>query len=750
MQPGAWRIVSYSVFKACSVFIGVLTMAAGAICVPQAAAEKYALLIGASRYASLPESRHLKGPANDVAITWNMLTENGFSRKNIHVLADHLEERKVRSDVVANGLPTRRNILTALKALAGKVGKDDFVYIHFSGHGAMQPDNNGDEADNLDEIFLPVDIGKWEAEIQAVRNAVVDDELRVLLSSITATGARLWVVFDQCNAGTATRGAQDDVRTRAVAPEMLGIPAGAMPRTRGTGAPPGGEKQDELSTAAGSMIAFYAVHPGESALERRMPDGARRAFPAGVMTFSLVSALRSGKAVSYRDLALAIQRAYASMRIPATPLFEGDLDQLVFGQGPAPRRLIAEFTGDDLILRAGLLDGVREGTTLALFPLGGGSGAAPLLRVVASDVTYTSATLDIVREKGGAEPDPDELPDMLEARVISSPVRLSMKVALPAGNPPPLVARALAMLRNGPGRDGVALEFVQPGREADYHLAVEGGKLFFFKDTQTQAGPRPVAPAVDLARHGDARTLSGAIGAALQRLARARNLFALANAFGARANLSDALKITPYHYREAQARALRDPQGPPDNRRCERFRFSKVKRAMKRTSASAPLQAGHCDILVFELVNGGDRPIDVTGLYVDSAGGIMRLAGGNAVRLEPNAAPAYMYVRIGTWDWRNNRPLTIGLENVVFIAVERAKRSPELASFVFLEQPALPLAQKVRGGERGAGSALVRTLMSAVYPQGRTRAALDMAGDVERAEIRSFAVRVTPPRENRP
>ena len=55
-----------------------------------------------------------------------------------------------------------RRSRAALADLAGKVQRDDFVYLHLSGHGAQQPQaKTGNETDGLDEIFLPNDIGKW-------------------------------------------------------------------------------------------------------------------------------------------------------------------------------------------------------------------------------------------------------------------------------------------------------------------------------------------------------------------------------------------------------------------------------------------------------------------------------------------------------------------------------------------------------------------------------------------------------------
>lgn len=62
----------------------------------------------------------------------------------------------------ADAQPTRQAILDALHTLSEELQRDDFVYLHFSGHGSQQPQSKGKlsrETDGLDEIFLPTDTG---------------------------------------------------------------------------------------------------------------------------------------------------------------------------------------------------------------------------------------------------------------------------------------------------------------------------------------------------------------------------------------------------------------------------------------------------------------------------------------------------------------------------------------------------------------------------------------------------------------
>lgn len=51
------------------------------------------------------------------------------------------------------------------------------VVLHFAGHGCQQPNQmpaEPNDPDGIDEIFLPADIDPSNAEIQTVRNAIVD------------------------------------------------------------------------------------------------------------------------------------------------------------------------------------------------------------------------------------------------------------------------------------------------------------------------------------------------------------------------------------------------------------------------------------------------------------------------------------------------------------------------------------------------------------------------------------------------
>jgi hypothetical protein len=95
--------------------------------------------------------------------------------------------------------PTRQNILAGMAALvAGMVAGDEAVF-HYSGHGTLVRDRNGDEVSGLDSCLCPLD---YNTPASAGGGIVTDDEIRALLVNRVPRGARLYVILDCCHNGT--------------------------------------------------------------------------------------------------------------------------------------------------------------------------------------------------------------------------------------------------------------------------------------------------------------------------------------------------------------------------------------------------------------------------------------------------------------------------------------------------------------------------------------------------------------------
>lgn len=95
--------------------------------------------------------------------------------------------------------PTRQNILAGMTALVdGMVAGDEAVF-HFSGHGSLVRDTNGDEATGFDSCLCPID---YDAPSASGGGVVTDDEIRALLVNRVPRGARLYIILDCCHNGS--------------------------------------------------------------------------------------------------------------------------------------------------------------------------------------------------------------------------------------------------------------------------------------------------------------------------------------------------------------------------------------------------------------------------------------------------------------------------------------------------------------------------------------------------------------------
>jgi hypothetical protein len=94
--------------------------------------------------------------------------------------------------------PTRANMELAISQLISRMKDGDSALIHYSGHGSQQRDNNGDEADHLDETLVPLDF--------QTRGMISDDQLYTMvvggLVALRKPNCRVKIVLDCCHSGT--------------------------------------------------------------------------------------------------------------------------------------------------------------------------------------------------------------------------------------------------------------------------------------------------------------------------------------------------------------------------------------------------------------------------------------------------------------------------------------------------------------------------------------------------------------------
>jgi hypothetical protein len=761
-----------------------------ALVAPGLAETRRALIVGVSDYPKeAVGDLQLTGPKNDVALMIETLPRLGFAEKDMTVLADGLDQTEAKRK--ADGQPTRAAILAGLEKLAKDSAPGDYAFVFLSGHGSRQPDLNPDKRpfpkpDGLDEIFLPIDIGPWDDGIASVKNALLDFELGQAITKIRAKGAHVWVVIDACHSGTMTRSA--DAIAKQVPSDRLRVPQAALDKAKaaaaaraakagtrsigGGGASPFGalpSRFEQATTVAslaapaaspapapsagkpaereGAYVAFFAAYPDQAALQRALPKsygGSKK--PHGVLTFYLAQAVRAGGAATYRDLAHRVLAGYEMFGAKApTPMFEGDL-QLPFPGAEAGGKpaYAARRKGDELTLAAGAVDGFAPGTLVALAAAdepGKPLGHARVETVETARAALKPATV------AGKETALKDLPDdsALIATVVEKGVELAFRVARPpeaaaADSGEQAVRAALAAMA---GAQGGPVELVAAGQPADMSLRIQEGRLWFVgEDGRFETKGRAQTISLPLDSFGaDETTARPALERALGGLAKARNLIRVATAMPAGA-VADRLKIEAYLVpagaeRPASARA-------PDDRACGRIERDRLPADATRfadlvSAGETTPDLKHCDVVYFKLTNTGDKPIDVTPLYVDGGGGVAYMGPPTGLRLEPRAAPFVFPVRIVTFDQKRGVPFPIGQERLLFIAVEMTSREALPADFRYLAQPTLT-AQAARGG----GGPL-RSFLEAAAFSGKSRAASAPASGGGAAGVADFRWNVRAP-----
>ena len=400
---------------------------------------RYALLVGVNQYRNLPQRNALVGPANDTRSLLEYLTGTpglGFRRENITELANGQQP--------SDGEPSREGILGAMSSLAGRVAPGDFVFLHFGGHGSRQKARNpATEPDGLDEVFLPSDTGAPKDGIYP--NALVDDEIGVAIDKIRSAGAFVFAVFDSCNSSSSTRAAgpfSPDVAERwlpdasipAAAPQALG--ADAMRE------PPLGpaEFTTAVGTERGGLVAFFAAQTTEPTIEMRLPRGGEAAERHGLFTYTMLDVLAKKPGLTYRQLAQGIVYSYSVGNFSRpTPLFEGEVDQIVFAQEKRPPLLQwpVDTSASYARIPAGTLHGLAKDAILMLLPgpLAENDQALGYVRVRSSETL--SSIADPVMHGGLPAPKLSLLP----AGVYARPVELGLSFELAVELPDPAATR---------------------------------------------------------------------------------------------------------------------------------------------------------------------------------------------------------------------------------------------------------------------------------------------------------------------
>lgn len=155
-----------------------------------------ALIFGLGKYQD-KSWRTIHGD-NDVYYVTQMLMNSGFT--DIKTLK--------------NEQATKQGMVNAFIALSRRCQKGDIVYIHYSGHGQLMTDLDGDEAlrttaryGQWDESWVPYDAYMNYGSHDDGSRHFCDDEVSFYLSTIRnkiGKKGKMYVVIDACHSGDAT------------------------------------------------------------------------------------------------------------------------------------------------------------------------------------------------------------------------------------------------------------------------------------------------------------------------------------------------------------------------------------------------------------------------------------------------------------------------------------------------------------------------------------------------------------------
>ena len=265
---------------------------------------KKALCIGINNYPGT--DMDLNGCVNDAEDWAATLTGRGFAVQKL-----------------IDAQATKAAMTAAIRGLVQGAASGDSLVITFSGHGTYAPDENGDEADGLDEGLCPFDIKQGQV--------LIDDEIHLLFAQ-RAPEVRILLVSDSCHSGTVIRAAAADpdaadaTRPRFM-PMGAWLPEDKLPRAANgkpatqvaigsTLSPWSGA----ISVAGGDLLmAGCAEGPNNFSYDAKIAGRANGAFTY----YALKSLKRLPAGATYADWHAEIRKSLPSASYPQTPQLFG-------------------------------------------------------------------------------------------------------------------------------------------------------------------------------------------------------------------------------------------------------------------------------------------------------------------------------------------------------------------------------------------------------------------------------------------
>jgi len=330
------------------------------------AQKKHALIIAIGDYPD-PEVNMWKpiSSANDVPLVRGALEAQQFN--DIAVLQDKQA--------------TKQGIVDALDKLIAKTGLGDVVVIHISSHGSQIEDDNGDEADGLDEAIVPYgatytydpeEFSKYAPGY--LRDDEFGEKITRLRNKLGKDGDLL-VVIDACHSGSATRDV-DAANAPLVRGGFQPIVSSSFKNnnaSRGNNT----DFRETGATALSDAASPYVVISGAQASEKNYECWSDDRKPVGSLSYAFSKALASkDEKVSYRTLFSSIENIMLSKAPKQRPVLETDnSDRGIFSNRFISQKLyytldLRESSASEFLVNAGAVAGLTKGSVVKLYPVG--------------------------------------------------------------------------------------------------------------------------------------------------------------------------------------------------------------------------------------------------------------------------------------------------------------------------------------------------------------------------------------------
>lgn len=277
--------------------------------------KKKALIVGINYVGT---SNALKGCINDANHMKALLESKGFTEIKM----------------VLEKEATTAGIIAGMNWLVADTVPGDVIVFHYSGHGSQLVSST--EADGFEEIICPVDLN-WLDKV------ITDDTLRQTFDKVP-NGVNTTLILDCCHSGTmldqsSTLGGTKEVAAPAPIKKKgsryLKPPAGIVKKLKNRVLVDWQTSRDVNASAL--LIAGCRANQTSA-------DAVINGIPQGAATASLLAAVATDSAISYRSLATSMQGYMVTKKFTQVPQLDGAeslydqkfLEPFSFAVPPAP------------------------------------------------------------------------------------------------------------------------------------------------------------------------------------------------------------------------------------------------------------------------------------------------------------------------------------------------------------------------------------------------------------------------------